>query len=209
MFKLGSSVRLVILQFSFTNPQAVPEVILGLPKETEAESAARKGRAPTGTMVIEPVEGVSVALVAAKLQAAGYELVDAKHQERVNWNNPQGKPCHTCRFIFCRREQADPSQYFRTIRRQIIDGLDGICLVALWRVRGFENPFFSKGQAVAGTTVLSLNMEVRTPLFQADGQPVMIRAKDPNTGKRSGKPEPLASQHRLEILDNIVQVTAV
>jgi hypothetical protein len=49
--------------------------------------------------------------------------------------------------------------------------LQEIVQLALWRIRMYKNPHFSKGVAIVGQKALSINLEVRRPLYTPDGRP--------------------------------------
>lgn len=184
MFKLDSSVRLVLLQFSFSNPSAIPPSVRRRSPETPEERDERKDRAD-GVMIIQPTEGTSLAEFPRDLEAAGYKLVDAFCKERINKNNPHMKRYHMVRFTFARREYAEISQGFWKVREAIRAELQSICGSSLWRVRAFDNPFYQDGAEVSGQRTMSVNLEVREPLF-VNGQPVKMWGRD-SEGKRIGE----------------------
>jgi hypothetical protein len=182
VFKLDSSVRLVLVQFSFSNPDAIPPSVRWRRPETQEERVERKDHV-AGVMIVQPTEGTSLAEFPRDLEAAGYKLVDAFCKERIN-DNPHLKRYHMVRFIFARREHAQISQGFWKVRDAIRAEFQGICGSAMWRVRVFDNPFYQDEEEVSGRRTMSINLEVRQPLF-VGGQPVMVWQRD-DVGRRVG-----------------------
>lgn len=116
---LNESVPMVSLQFSFTNPEVIPVLVRHRSNETTEDRVVRTSHA-SGRLVIEPTEKCSVATVSVGIESAGYELVDAFHQERIDPKDPTGRRrYHTVRFQFARHEVAKVSEEFKTIRDQI------------------------------------------------------------------------------------------
>lgn len=188
MLTLDGPVRLVSIQFSFSNPKIVPQSVKRLEHETPARRAVRKGRAD-GTMVIAPTPGVSMGEFVDQLEAAGYELVDALYEPRINTHSRtrENATYHMMRFIFARREFVDLSEWFRGVRVAVSADLRKMCGEALWRVRVFSNPFRKDGEEISGQRALSVNLEVRVPLG-LDGQP------------------PIKAQQVLRVVDGAVRL---
>lgn len=171
MVKLSGALRLVILQFAFTNANAIPRGIQHREREAQGEREVRKTRMD-GRMVIEPAENCSLLQFVHELEAAGYELVDAFYQEREARPDCTGPGrYHNVRFMFARKEHVSISEEFRAAREEHRNGLLEIARTSLWRVRAWSNPFYKDGLP-SDETVLSVNMEAREPLFQPDGTPV-------------------------------------
>lgn len=201
-FLISSSVRMIALQFSFSNPDVVPEAVKELPAETQEERVTRKSRA-TGTLVVEPVHNVSIFDFLGDLDTAGYQLVDALYKERIDDHD---RSFYMTRFIFVRQEHVQMSPEFQRQQAAVYAALHSIVLAAMWRVRVFNNPFYQKGEEVPGVRMLSINMEGRSPLFQPDGQPILVCAKDPATGRKIRPAQPIKASKRLAIIDNSVSV---
>ncbi|MCL5006887.1 MAG: hypothetical protein M1153_01970 [Patescibacteria group bacterium] len=158
-------------------------------------------------MIIEPTEGCSLLELLGDLEVAGYELVDAFYQQRIDAKDPRGeRTYHMVRFLFASREFAEPSKWFKSIRDKLLNELRTICENALWRTRCFLNPFYENGEEVVDQRFVSVNLEVRQPLFHPDGQPVTIWKRN-EEGKRVGDaPVPLTSSHRLRMVGSCVKL---
>jgi len=203
---LDGTVRLVALQFSFSNPDAIPASVKRLNLETQEERMERKNHS-SGVMVIEPTEKCSLAEFLGELEAAGYEMVDGFYKERIDAKDPRGKRTyHMVRFLFARREFVELSDEFKKVRDTIRAELLSICETAMWRVRSFSNPFYQNGEEIPDQRAVSVNLEARQPLFRPDGQPVTVWQKDEN-GKRVGDaPLPLKGDYCLHIVGDAVQL---
>jgi len=183
-------VRMVTIQFSFTNPAAIPAAVRQLERETVLEHIARQLQA-TGEQVIGATENCYVALI----EPEGFELVDALYQKRVDRRNTN-RTYHMVRFILVRSEFAAPSEEFKKVRVAIYDDFLEVTRTAFWRVRAFLKPFYKDGEEVAGQRALSINLEARVPLYHPDGSTVMARPKDGN-GKPIGPLQPLQANLML------------
>jgi hypothetical protein len=197
-------VRMITIQFSFTNPDAIPTTVKQLERETVLEHVARKLQA-TGERVIEPTENCSLEFL-GELGAVGFELVDALYQKRVDGGDPN-RTYHMVRFLFSRNEFASVSEPFALVRDNVRVELRKMLSAAFWRVRAFLNPFYQNGEEIAGQRALSINLEVRVPLYQPDGQPVTARPKDAS-GKRVGTPQPLTPDFRLAVVGDTIRLLA-
>ena len=177
MFALNSTVRLVALQFSFSGHYQAASSIRRLNRETQEGHVERKSRS-SGVMVIEPIERCSIAAFLRELKVAGYEMVDAFYQERINYKNPDDKTTyHMVRFLFARREFAGISNEFKKVRDIISAELRKLCEIATWRVRAFSNPFFKNGEEISGQRAISINLELpHTVMFGGVGHCLRIRS---------------------------------
>lgn len=197
---LDRTVRLVSLQFSFSNPDAIPVKVLrfkSLEHETTAASKERKTRA-TGILAIQPTEDCSLVVFLRDLLTDGYELVDSFYQPRIDQNNA-ARTYHMVRFLFARQEFVDLSDEFREVRGLLLQGLQEMCGAAMWRVQVFLNPHYEDGNEVAGQCSISINLGARKPLSQPDGKPVVQWEKD-DEGKRIGDaPRPVRPRFHLRI----------
>ncbi len=196
-FALDHTARLVMMQFSFSNPQVIPNFVRRRQAETKPESEERKQQPSRGIAIIEPVENISVQDFALELEAQGYVLVDGVYQSRQNPHKPM-QMYHMVRFTFSRVEHAEISDHFQTVQSIIRTELSDICDGAFWRTRGFSNPFYKSGEEIPGYRAVSLNFEARVPRYLPDGQPVKERRKDAQ-GRKIGDPVPLEPSHRLII----------
>ncbi|MBZ9572848.1 hypothetical protein KJA17_01495 [Patescibacteria group bacterium] len=200
MVKLDSSVRLVVVQFRFSNPGVIPASVKHLGREI-LEERGKKYKS-NGRLVIEPTENCSLVEFLGELKAAGYQMVDAFHRERIDPKDPRGqRRYHMVRFVFARSEYMDLSDEFKAVRHVISKELREICVQAMWRVRVFLNPFYKDGEEIPGEYVVNIDVASRRPLFLPDGRPVMVWQKDEN-GKRKVSLKP---DYRLCIRkDNIL-----
>ena len=169
---LDDSYRLILMQFSFSNPKVVPKGIKNLGRETLEDWLKRK-KYSGGTMIIGPTENCFIDL--EKIDEVDYKMVDAFYQERIN-NKPYNNIYyyHMLRFTFARHEVVDISEEFKRVRDNMRAALMEMCRVAMWRVRIFSNPFYQNGKEVPGQRVLSINLDARKPLFQKNGKPIMV-----------------------------------
>jgi len=213
---LDGSVRLVVMQFSFSSAEAVPASVRARQSETLAEREMRKSRAG-GLMVIQPTEKTSLVDLFGELEERGFELVDALYKERIDGKDPaltqaaylerkDLRTYHMVRFVFAHSEYATPSAEFRGVRNAILADLRNMCATALWRVRAFNNPFYQNGEETPDLRVLSINLEARMPLFRPDGQPVTVWQKD-REGRRVGEaPLALRAAYALHLVGSYVRL---
>ena len=154
------TVRIISLQFSFSNSSVVPKTLLTLPKETPKESAERKLRA-NGVVFIEPTEKCDLSKVPQDLLEQNYILIDAFCQERINPKAPKNS-YYMVRFLFIHKDffiTEKGSEEFALKRNEILKEFEFLCKSALWRVRGFNNPFFQDGVEIPNNRAVSMNME--------------------------------------------------
>jgi hypothetical protein len=202
---LDDSVRLVSMQFSFSNINVVPTSVKKLELEMLEERNERKTYKGNGEVIIKPIENVSLVEFLDNLEV-GYELVDAFYQPRIDPKDPRGNRIyHMVRFLFARRKYVELSDEFKEVRSTIHAELRKICEQAMWRVRAFLNPFFMDDEEVLGQRALSINLEARKPLFHPDGQLVMVWQKDERGNRVGETPFPLKPDYYLRIEDNVVQ----
>ena len=206
MIVLNGTVRLVAMQFSFSNPDAIPATVKRLDQETQEERVKRKNYS-SGVMIIKPTEKCFLVEFLGELEAAKYEMVDAFYKERIDAKDPRGKRTyHMVCFLFARREFVELSDEFKKVRDVIRAELRSICESAMWRVRVFSNPFYKNGEEISDQHAVSINLEARQPLFRPDGQPVTVWQKDEN-GKRMGNvPLPLKADYYLCIVSDAIQL---
>lgn len=200
--------RLVVLQFSFSNPNAVPPTVQRRTPETREERTDRKSHA-NGVMSIAPTMNCSPRKFVRELEAAGYELVDAFCKTRINDRDGAKRTYYMARFVFAPHEYAKVTDEFKGARDGIRDDLFRLCETALWRIRVFFNPFFKDGEAVPGQRTSSVNFEVRAPLFRPDGKPVTQWAKDARGKPTGSAPLPLKAGHELRIVEGGIRLIAV
>lgn len=209
MLKLDKTVKSLYLQFSFSNENAVPGWLPLKEEETQAESKERRERKTHGTgmsvCVIQSTEGCSLESLLDKIKAAGFTLVNAYYQPRVDPNNPW-KRWFMARYIFVRNEDVTRDE-LGEYREEIETGLKDLCLLAFWRVRAWRNPFFKNDEPVDGLFAASVNLEARKPRYQPNGSPIVVWQKD-SAGNRVGTaPQPLEPTHILTIREGALQLT--
>lgn len=211
MVRLDSSVRLIVVQFSCSNSDAIPKgVMRRAERETPKEGRERRKRS-SGYLVIEPTENCSLIEFRRGLEAVDYRLVDAFYQERPKPKDSRGKEMyHIARFLFARNEfVADLSDEFTGACDKIRAALSWMYLRAMWRVRVFSNPFYEQGKEIPGQRVLSINLEARKPFFRPDGNPVTVWQKDESDKRLDDAPLPLKAEHRLLVMDNVIKLVKV
>ena len=206
MVPLKRSVRMVVLQFRFTNANVIPVSVKRRNQETQKEHVERTSRS-SGIMVIEASAKCSFAGFLDELEVAGYELVDALSQERPNTDKTHGRySYYMVRFIFARREFVECSDEFSKVRDTIRTELRSICESAMWSSQVFFNPFFKNGKAIPDQYSVSINLTHRQPILQPDGQPVTVWQKD-ESGKRVGEsPLPLKADFSFSIVGDEIQL---
>jgi hypothetical protein len=231
MLILKESIAEVTLQFSYSDPGVIPLLIKRRNAETKqecAERAERKKRScaaivaephgvvksrsnvstyihrRNGAIVINPTRNCSLAQFVEELEVAGYEIISAFYQERIDAENRR-KTYHMTRFVFIRREAVRFSNEFQkgrvaANRRELFE----ICKTALWRVRAFLNPAYRNGEEILGQHAVSINLEVRQPLSHSDGKPVLVRRKDATGSGVGGLLLPLAPDYYLRVVGGVI-----
>lgn len=197
---LDKSVRLVGLQFSFSNRALIPTSVKRRSREMPEESRERKSRAD-GFILIQPTPLCSLTGFVDDLYRAEFQLVDAFYQERLDHICKGGnKTYFTARYVFSRNEFATPSEFFVGVREGVLVSLIDLAEKSFWRVRAFANPYFENGEVVLGQCVVNINMEVREPRFQNDGTHRVQWTRDVNGNKVGDAPVPFRAKADLMIL---------
>ena len=178
----AEDIRLIIIQISFSNPQIVPDCVRKIKQETEKDRKIRTSR-NSGVTIIHPTENCSLVGFIGDICEA-YELVDAFHQERIPkkvsgqsnryFGQSMQEYYQTLRFVFARKDFVSPSPEFQELQDKVLSSLMGICDMALWRVRVFNNPYFQDGKEIIGQRAISVNLENRSPLFHPNGERIMV-----------------------------------
>jgi len=204
MVRIDASVRLILLQFSFSRETAVPALLW----QRNPERPNERKRRETGRMVVEPTPNCSLAKFVSDILGCGYELVEAFHQQRIDPKDPAGKrKYHIVRYVFVRQEYLEEIQEgFKRLRPKILEELQETLEETMWRVRVFANPFFSDGEEIPGQSALSVNLEVRTPLIQ-NGKPVTMWQKDADGNRVGSSPVPIKPEHCLRLEENSLQIS--
>lgn len=202
--KVDPSLRMIIIQASFTNEAAVPELLMKLTRETTQESGVRRERA-TGVEVIAPVERVNLATIRFDMTEAGFVLVNATYQRRVDQHNSR-RTYHTVRFVYVHTSQAKQSDFDKK-RVGVLAELGRMLSDAFWRVRVFNNPYFKDGVPIGDERMLSINLEARVPRYMPDGTLVAHWKKDVHSGERVGdRPLPIEPAAQLTIKKGILSL---
>jgi len=204
--KLDPSARLVALQFSFSNPKAIPSSIKSAVAEMP-EDMRDRASSSNGKLVIEPTSNCSLIVFFEHLEAEGYEMVDAFSQRRIDRKSEGKRAFYIVRFLFARHEFADVSDAFKRIRENMREEFQSMCDSAFWRVRVFSNPFFKDGVEIPGARFISINLEAREPRLHPDGELVLARRKD-ESGRRVGEPIPLEADYDLGVLGDSIALVA-
>jgi len=188
------SARLAIVQFSLHNWNIIPPFLLNTKRgiETLFEQQERKER-HTGVALFDPVENVSIVkFLRDNLQGSGFELVNEFCQPRLDLKDGAGKRTYPMvRFEFVPGKYVtNLNEEFMAKRELLLGGLYTMVTEAAWRVRAYENKFYGNGQVVPGEKALSINLDVRVPLFE-DGRPRLVWKKGPNGERIGDAPVPL------------------
>lgn len=198
---VGKDVRLIIIQFSFSNFKVVPQGLFEKPEET-AEEVNKRRAAIKGYQCLAPTQEVDGLFFLRDLEKTGYVLVDAFTKTREKY----GRQHPIVRFVFAHLDHATPSEEFVAHRDVCYAGLEQLLGQALWRARAFVNPLFVEGEVVDGEFTISLNFEARKPIVDGSGQMVLERQLDEN-GQRNGEAGPISSELCLRIRNGILCVT--
>lgn len=197
---LDKGIRLIAIQFSFSNPNAIPPSVKHRKPETLEEREERKSHA-TGKLIIPPTENCSIAEFLGELEATGYEMVDAFYKERIDPKDPHGKRTyHMVRFLFASSEFVENlHEEFLNARGIIRTDLAEMARTALWRVRAFLNPLYKDGEEITEQCAISINLEARKPLFNPDGTPVTMWQKDEKGERVGNAPIPFQAKHHFRL----------
>ncbi len=201
---VSSAVRLICVQFDFSNPEVVPVCVRKLPQETTNESLKRMSIA-NGELVINPIENVSLVDFPGELESNGYEIVDALYQPRVNPKNHK-QTYHMVRFVFARSEYVQSNEEFGQRRSTIRQALRTMCKQAMWCVRAFLNPLFVEGNEAYGENAVSINLVARKPLFDSLGNPIKVWRKNTNGNRIGDQPVLLYPDYSLNFSANQIRV---
>lgn len=207
MPKAVESVRLIAVQFSFSNPKAVPSTLRRLNAETATESAKRrlKNERSDGYVILKPTENCSLSKLPDGLLMAGYKLANAFYQERLK----SGRSYHMMRFLFSREERTlSGPTHFKKIRRERneIDFRD-ICNSALWRAQAFSNLFYGDSEMPTGERVVNIALAARQPLFRPDGTPVTVWQKGEDGERIGDSPRALSAEYHLRLKEVVADMT--
>lgn len=189
---------LIVVQFSYSNPDTLSLTHqMALPVRDEDVTKRLEHKAEqTGGCIVEPSERADAELLLNDLDKSGYVLVDAFRIIRLkDQKNPKSK-YNVARFIFAHNGSTD----FQDSNRNAVLALASLTEQAYWRIRAFRNPLFKDGAAVEGKETISVNFEVRVPISNPDGTPVVQWMKD-DKGHRIGQaPLPIEPQYLVTVV---------
>ena len=196
---IGHSVRTVGLQFRFTNEALIPAFIRSLPAQQGSRSSPAAGQE-----FITPTQNVGVADALAELDGLGYVLVDAFYQPRPASGG--GKPAYIVRFVFARKEFAEPKPAFINIRDQVRLMLRAMLQESMWATQAYINPLFVDHELVEGEFAIMVNMTARNPLVQPNGQPIMVWPKGPRRDHLAQQKIPMTAETELHFLRDSIEL---
>ncbi|HBM45561.1 MAG: hypothetical protein UT05_C0010G0008 [Parcubacteria group bacterium GW2011_GWF2_38_76] len=181
--------------------QSVPSAIVIKDPETpkEKEERLNHSKKPTGTMIVTPTERCQLVEFLKDLKKNGYQLIDAHAQERSDDKVPCGirRNYYSVRFIFSKLNPAVRVDMASDLYSRVAyNELYFICSTAIYQVKAFINP------VDINKKVLNITLKSRLPLYEKNGQRVMVWNKDENdiaTDKILLEPK-----NCLRILDNSV-----
>ena len=177
---LANDIRLVIVQFAYTNENLMPEGI-GIKNET-IEQFVAKSSAVRGERVIDPTPDLSLQFFVPDLAEVGHELVDAFSRRQ----SKNGRPFLTTRYTFSGHDHAHSSEVFLAKKDIAMSGLVKFVTEGTWEGQVYLNPLFCEGQMVPDAYALSVNLHARVPLFDATGKP-MVRWQRDEAGEKVGE----------------------
>ena len=208
---IEEGVRLIAVQFSFSNPEAIPDSVRRLQPETEIESIKRHHKNETGDgyLILKPTENCSLVKLPGGLAEDGYNLVDAFYQERLR----RGRSYHMVRFLFSREPArvANPDyNNFMQTQGRAVNAFDfnEMCSCSMWKGQVFSNLFYGNGGKATSERVVNIALVARKPLFRPDGTPVMVWKKNENGERVGDKPVPLHPEYYLNIKEVVNFVTS-
>lgn len=176
--RLNGNVRLVVLQFACSKKERMPVTLKWLKKEIALESYERLAREACGDgklFMDSEVKTVSVYDFLSDLEEASYEIVDAFNQERLT---EELRPYYIARFVFSRREYVNISEDFKNKRDIIRAEFLKMAMEAMWRVKGYNNPFYENDERVLAQYAMNIKMIARNPLMDNEGRPLYVWKKD-------------------------------
>lgn len=202
---LGPEVKIIILQFCFSNHSIVPNVLKNLGYDQVQNRAVRGPK--TGVQIVRPTEKTSLKYILKNLTKNGYDLVEAFYQPSVDQRHK--KTYHLVRFIFKRNEDVVEKELYKEFvnqKKEIFRELGTMCTRALWRIRVYINPFYKNNAEVEGQFCVSMNADARMPLFDNKGERLVRWERDPFGERIGNAPKPLMAENYLNIIDEEIKV---
>lgn len=201
--RLDAHVRMLMLQFSFSERHPMPNIFLQLPDETQGKHTERKSALVTGTRFIEPGHNnVGLKHITESLERAEYVFVSAVRQRRTQ----EFQSYNMIRFFFARRGYVDPTTNDPSFRKTCRSMLQLIARDTMWRVRAYRNPLCQHDVIVPGECSISINLEARCGLRQNNGVPIMVWPRDAHGRKTGESKKPLSPSQILTAMDGIIQL---
>lgn len=198
---MNGAVRLVTIQFSFSNLKLIPTCLRQVGEKPPSKFVAQKSKIP-GEQILEPVEKVGCLSFLLDLALVGYVLVDALVEIRQKGRQQYA----TVKFIFSNAEHAVCSEEFLALRASAEQELRQLLKQAMWRVRAFLNHLFKDGEIVDEQYAISINLEARTPLIGGDGSPLFQWQRDENGERIGDGPIEIKPKKFLRIKNNDICV---
>lgn len=209
MSTLDRGVRLVVVQFSFSNPDMIPDSVRYLGSETPKQYEKRMSH-QSGVQEMDSGEKkrCSLAEFCDDLESSGYTLADGRCKECIDPNDRRHQRTYfAVRFLFVRQDLFAASEKFEEVRDSVSSDLRFICESSIWRTRVYRNPFCN-GEEASGEHVLSVNLMARQPLLEPDGKPIRAWKKDERGERVGDAPVPLAPDCHLRIRDGVIEFSA-
>lgn len=201
---MNGAVRLVMLQFSFSNLKLVPACLKQKGEESPSEFVVRKSEI-RGEQFLEPVESVGCLSFLSDLALADYVLVDAFAKIRKRGGRPYAMSL--AQFIFSDTEHANSSEEFLRVRPSAELALRQLLEQGMWRVLAFLNHFFKDGEMVEDQYAISVNLVARVPLVDGNGKPLVQWQKDESGDRIGDTPIPVEPKLFLRIENGNICVT--
>lgn len=160
--ELDDKVKVIRMQFSFSNPFAVPVIARLVEQEKEApgDRERRKNR-ETGQLFIEPTEDIWTLPFLEDLRDAEFEVIDLSYRQRIDGKDPNLKRTYQMvRFTFVRKECCLNllSEETEGVRTAILEAAQEMCGQGTWRVRAYRQE-----------ETISINLEARKPFPREPG----------------------------------------
>lgn len=194
---LGSSVRLVVVQFLMKSTQVPAAVPM-----KRASNAPSVTPSVSGVEVLKSTPGLNIFPLASKLACdKKYELVDVwQHPHEEKWG------MSFVRFVFCRKEHVRRDELFPDFVAQegkLKNIFTNLADLNLWATQGHLNHYFDEGELCVLDRVLMLGCAGRVP-----NDLVFSGGRDENN--RGVGPKVLLStlSHRLNLVDDKVVLDA-
>jgi hypothetical protein len=189
MTRLDEAVKMLVIQFNFTNRKLVPFLAQDLGQEKD-EQRQRRQNLPPGDLAWQS-ENCSLEQTLADLEAARLELTNIIKQYRPSEKN-DSQDYYVVRFIFERTGKGDK---YREMRRASFNSL----AASIWQCKCYVNPYYLEGKPMNGYKVVNLSLSHRRPLYDSAGKPIKVWARE---GRRKvGETKiPIMAESRLRLV---------